>query len=45
MKDMQKFIFYQDRKVTCWERTQFEVKAESYEEAIAIIKSWNGGGT
>ena len=39
---MQNFRFYQDRKVTCWERTRFEVKAESYEEAVAIIKSWQG---
>ena len=39
---MQKFSFYQDRKVTCWERTRFEVKAENYEEAVAIVKSWQG---
>ena len=39
---MQNFRFYQDRKVTCWERTRFEVKAESYEEAVAIIMSWQG---
>ncbi len=39
---MQKFSFYQDRKVTCWERTRFEVEAENYEEAIAIVKSWQG---
>lgn len=39
---MQKFNFYQDRKVTCWERTHFEVKAESYEDAVSIVKSWHG---
>lgn len=39
---MQNFRFYQDRKVTCWERTRFEVKAENYEEAVAIVKSWQG---
>ena len=32
---MEAFRFYQDRKVTCWERTHFEVTAESYEEAVA----------
>ncbi|CQB87658.1 Uncharacterised protein [Chlamydia trachomatis] len=41
---MEKFNFYQDRKVTCWERTHFDVKAESYEEAVALVKSWQGGG-
>lgn len=39
---MEKFNFYQDRKVTCWERTHFDVKVESYEEAVAIVKSWQG---
>ena len=39
---MQNFRFYQDRKVTCWERTRFEVKAENYEEAVSIVKSWQG---
>ncbi len=39
---MEKFNFYQDRKVACWERTHFDVKAESYEEAVAIVKSWQG---
>lgn len=32
---MEAFRFYQDRKVTCWERTHFEVTAENYEEAVA----------
>lgn len=39
---MEAFRFYQDRKVTCWERTHFEVKAENYEEAVALVKSWQG---
>lgn len=39
---MEKFNFYQDRKVTCCERTHFDVKAESYEEAVALVKSWQG---
>ena len=39
---MEKFNFYQDRKVTCWERTHFDVKAESYEKTVAIVKSWQG---
>ncbi len=39
---MDKYHFYQDRKVTCWERTHFTVKAENHKEAIAIIKSWKG---
>ena len=39
---MEKFNFYQGRKVTCWERTHFDVKAESYEEAVALVKSWQG---
>lgn len=39
---MKTFDFYQDRKVTCWERTQFSIEAESYKEALEIIKSWEG---
>ena len=39
---MNTFDFYQDRKVTCWERTQFSIEAESYKEALEIIKSWGG---
>lgn len=38
---MGKYKFYQDRKVTSWERDHFSVEAESYEEAVAIIRSWN----
>ena len=37
---MDTFNFYQDCKVTCWERTRFSIKANSYEEAKAIILSW-----
>lgn len=33
---METFSFYQDRKVTCWERTRFEVTAENYEEAVPL---------
>lgn len=36
------YAFYQDHKVTCWERTHFDVQADSYEEALAMIKSWGG---
>ena len=39
---MEKFSFYQDRKVTCWERTRFEVTADGYEQAVEIVKSWKG---
>ncbi|WP_373721978.1 hypothetical protein [Bacteroides heparinolyticus] len=39
---MEAFRFYQDRKVTYWERTHFEVTAENYEEAVALVKSWQG---
>lgn len=39
---MEAFRFYQDRKVTCWERTHFEVTAENYKEAVALVKSWQG---
>ena len=39
---MEKFDFYQDRKVTCWEHTHFEVTVENYEEAVALVKSWQG---
>ena len=39
---MNTYQFYQDPKVSCWERTHFEVKAESYEEAVALVRSWQG---
>lgn len=39
---MEAFRFYQDRKITCWERTHFDVTAETYEEALAIVQSWQG---
>lgn len=38
---MGKYKFYQDCKVTSWEREHFSVEAESYEEAVAIVHSWN----
>lgn len=37
---MEKYKFYQDRKVTSWERDHFSVEADSYEEAVAIVRSW-----
>lgn len=39
---MKTFDFYQDRKVTCWERTHFSVKTENYDKALEIIQSWKG---
>lgn len=38
---MGKYKFYQDRKVTSWERDYFSVEADSYEEAVAIVRSWD----
>lgn len=38
---MEKYKFYQDCKVTSWERDHFSVEADSYEEAVAIVRSWN----
>jgi len=38
---MGKYKFYQDRKVASWERDYFSVEADSYEEAVAIVRSWN----
>lgn len=39
---MAKFNFYQDRKVTSWERDTFTVEADNYREAVDIVKSWQG---
>lgn len=39
---MAKFSFYQDRKVTSWERDTFTVEADNYREAVDIVKSWHG---
>ena len=36
---MGEYKFYQDRKVTSWERDYFSVKADSYEEAEAIVRT------
>ena len=41
-KEMESYPFYQDRKVTCWERTRFTVQAASYAHAVAQIKAHNG---
>lgn len=35
----EEYSFYQDRKVTCWERTHFTVKAESYEKAVEFLQA------
>ena len=32
---MDNFRFYQECKVTCWERDYFTVEAENYEEAVS----------
>ena len=37
---MKEYHFYQDCKVTAWERDYFSVKANSYEEAVSIVRSW-----
>ena len=37
---MGKYQFYQDRKVTSGERDYFTVKAASYKDAEAIVRSW-----
>lgn len=34
---MKKFNLYQDELVKCWERTYFEVEAETLEEAIQKV--------
>ena len=40
---MEKFQFFFDQKVTSWNRTNFEVEAENYEEAkklaIELVKN------
>lgn len=37
---MKEFEFYQDIKVTVWERQRFTVEAESYEQALEIVKEY-----
>lgn len=37
---MKEFEFYQDIKVTVWERQRFSVEAESYEQALEIAKEY-----
>jgi len=39
---MEQFIFYQDQKITRWERSCFFVTAESYEKALEYIKILEG---
>ena len=35
---METFNFYKDEKHTIWLRGQFEIEAETYEEAVAKVK-------
>ena len=37
---MPRYSFYQDTKVETWERSHFDVMANSYEEAVAIVKAF-----
>ena len=37
---MPRYSFYQDTKVETWERSHFDVTANSYEEAVAIVKAF-----
>lgn len=39
---MEEFDFYQDMKITCWERACFTIKAQTYEDAVKMIASWKG---
>ena len=38
---MGKYRFYQDTEVTSWERDHFSIEVDSYEAAVAIVRSWN----
>ena len=37
---MPRYSFYQDTRVETWERSHFDVMANSYEEAVAIFKAF-----
>ena len=37
---MPRYSFYQDTRVETWERSHFDVMANSYEEAVAIVKAF-----
>lgn len=37
---MPQYSFYQDTRVETWERSHFDVTANSYEEAVAIVKAF-----
>ena len=41
---MAEFYFYQNRKVICWERDTFVVNADSYKDAVSIVKAHYGDG-
>lgn len=35
---MEKFNFHLDQKVTTWMRTEFEIEAETLEQAVKIVR-------
>lgn len=35
---MEKFNFHLDQKITTWMRTEFEIEAETLEQALKIVK-------
>lgn len=37
---MARYKFYQDVKVTVWQRQKFEIEAESYEEALKEVEKF-----
>lgn len=39
---MEKFIYYQDEKITIWRRSMFSVEANSKEEADKIVENLKG---
>jgi hypothetical protein len=41
---MEKFNFYLDQKVTTWMRTEFNVEAESFDEAVEKAKDIHKSG-
>ncbi len=36
---MKEFNFYQDQKISLWNRLHFKVKAENYDKALEIVKA------
>lgn len=39
---MEKFIYYQDEKLTIWRRSSFSVEASSKEEADDVVRNLKG---